>query len=148
MAIEQTLSIIKPDAVARNQIGEIYSRYEKNGLRIVAAKMLHLTKSQAEEFYAVHKDRPFFNQLVEFMISGPVMVQALEGDNAITKHRQLIGATIPRFAAPGTIRYDLASHNPNCEVHENTVHGSDSNDNARAEIDFFFKADELCRRTR
>lgn len=148
MAIEQTLSIIKPDAVARDLIGEIYSRYEKNGLRIVAARMLHLTRSQAEEFYAVHKDRPFFNQLVEFMISGPVMVQVLQGDNAISKHRQLIGATIPKFAAPGTIRHDLAQHNPNSEVHENVVHGSDSFDNARAEIDFFFKANEICRRTR
>jgi nucleoside-diphosphate kinase len=148
MAIEQTISIIKPDAVARNLIGEIYSRYEKNGLRIVAAKMLHLTKKQAEEFYAIHKDRPFFNQLVEFMISGPVMVQVLEGDNAITKHRQLIGATIPKFAAPGTIRYDLANHNPHSEVHENAVHGSDSNDNARFEIDFFFKSNDIFRRTR
>ena len=148
MAIEQTLSIIKPDAVARDLIGEIYSRYEKNGLRIVAARMLHLTRSQAEEFYAVHKDRPFFNQLVEFMISGPVMVQVLQGDNAISKHRQLIGATIPKFAAPGTIRHDLAYHNSSSGVHENAVHGSDSFDNARAEIDFFFKANEICRRTR
>jgi len=111
MAIEQTLSIIKPDAVAKNLIGEIYSRYEKNGLRIVAAKMLHLSRQQAEDFYAVHKARPFYKQLVEFMISGPVIVQVLEGDNAITRHRQLIGATIPKFAAPGTIRYDLAYHN-------------------------------------
>ena len=148
MAIEQTLSIIKPDAVARDLIGEIYSRYEKNGLRIVAAKMLHLTRSQAEEFYSVHKDRPFFNQLVEFMISGPVIAQVLEGDNAIARHRQLIGATIPKFAAPGTIRHDLACKNTSGEVHENAVHGSDSHDNARAEIDFFFKADEICRRTR
>lgn len=148
MAIEQTLSIIKPDAVARDLIGEIYSRYEKNGLRIVAARMLHLTRPQAEKFYAVHKDRPFFNQLVEFMISGPVIVQVLEGDNAIARHRQLIGATIPKFAAPGTIRHDLACQNPNSEVHENAVHGSDSHDNARAEIDFFFNADEICRRTR
>jgi nucleoside-diphosphate kinase len=148
MAIEQTLSIIKPDAVAGNLIGEIYSRYEKNGLRIVAAKMLHLTRSQAEEFYAVHKDRPFFNQLVEFMISGPVIVQVLEGDNAINKHRRLIGATIPKFAAPGTIRHDLSNHNSNSEVHENSVHGSDNENNARAEIDFFFKANEICRRTR
>lgn len=148
MAIEQTLSIIKPDAVARDQIGEIYSRYEKNGLRIVAARMLHLTRSQAEEFYAVHKNRPFFNQLVEFMISGPVIVQVLEGDNAIARHRQLIGATIPKFAAPGTIRHDLACQNPSGEVHENAVHGSDSHDNARSEIDFFFKAGEICRRTR
>ncbi|OGT65856.1 MAG: nucleoside-diphosphate kinase [Gammaproteobacteria bacterium RIFCSPLOWO2_02_FULL_47_50] len=149
MAIEQTLSIIKPDAVAKNLIGEIYSRYEKNGLRIVAAKMLHLSRQQAEDFYAVHKARPFYKQLVEFMISGPVIVQVLEGDNAITRHRQLIGATIPKFAAPGTIRYDLAYHNrSNPEAHENAAHGSDSHDNARAEIDFFFKPEEICRRTR
>ncbi len=148
MAIEHTLSIIKPDAVAKNLIGEIYSRYEKNGLRIVAAKMLHLSKQQAEDFYAVHKARPFYKQLVEFMISGPVMVQVLEGDNAITRHRQLVGATIPKFAAPGTIRYDLAYHSGNPEVHENAAHGSDSHDNARSEIDFFFKPEEICRRTR
>lgn len=148
MAIEHTLSIIKPDAVGRNIIGEIYSRYEKNGLRIIAAKMLQLTRAQAESFYAIHKDRPFYKQLVEFMISGPVMVQVLEGDNAITRHRQLIGATIPKFAAPGTIRHDLAVENPQGEVHENVVHGSDSNENARNEIDFFFKPEEICRRTR
>jgi nucleoside-diphosphate kinase len=148
MAIEHTLSIIKPDAVAKNLIGEIYSRYEKNDLRIVAAKMLHLSKQQAEDFYAVHKDRPFYNQLVEFMTSGPVMVQVLEGDNAITRHRNLIGATIPKFATPGTIRYDLANHTGNIGVHENAVHGSDSHDNARAEIDFFFNREEICRRTR
>lgn len=148
MAIEHTLSIIKPDAVAKNLIGEIYSRFEKNGLRIVAAKMLHLSRQQAEEFYAVHKDRPFYKQLVEFMISGPVMVQVLEGDNAINRNRQLMGATIPKFAALGTIRHDLAYDSEVTEVHENVVHGSDSHDNARAEIDFFFKPEEICRRTR
>lgn len=148
MAIEHTLSIIKPDAVARNLIGEVYSRYEHKGFRIIAAKMLHLTKEQAGEFYAVHKDRPFYRQLIEFMTSGPVMVQVLEGDNVITRHRQLIGATIPKFAAPGTIRHDLAAENPNPEVHENVVHGSDNNDTARMEIDFFFKPEEICRRTR
>ena len=148
MAIEHTLSIIKPDAVARNLIGEVYSRYEKNGFRIIAAKMLHLTKEQAQEFYVVHKDRPFYKQLVEFMTSGPVIVQVLEGDNIITKHRQMIGATIPKFAAPGTIRHDLATENPQSEVHENVVHGSDSNETARSEIDFFFKPGEICRRTR
>lgn len=148
MAIEHTLSIIKPDAVAKNLIGEIYTRFEKNELRIIAAKMLHLTRQQAEEFYAVHKDRPFYRQLVEFMISGPVMVQVLEGDNAITRHRKLMGATMPEFAAPGTIRRDLAYNPDNTEVHENAVHGSDSEENARNEIDFFFKPDEICRRTR
>lgn len=148
MAIEQTLSIIKPDAVAKNIIGEIYSRFEENGLHIVAAKMLHLNREQAEEFYAVHKDRPFYKQLVNFMISGPVMVQVLEGDRAITKYRHLIGATIPKFAAPGTIRHDFAIDNAEGEVHENAVHGSDSEENARAEIDFFFKPGEICRRTR
>jgi nucleoside-diphosphate kinase len=148
MAIEQTLSIIKPDAVASNFIGKIYTRYEENGLRIVAAKMLHLTKEQAEELYAVHRDRPFFRELIRFMTSGPVMVQVLEGDNAITKHRQIMGATIPKYAAPGTIRYDFAMHDEDCEVHENAVHGSDSLENARMEIDFFFKPGEICPRTR
>ena len=148
MAIEQTLSIIKPDAVARNLIGEIYSRIEKNDIRIVAAKMIHMTREQAEEFYAVHKNRPFYNQLVEFMISGPVMVQVLEGDNVISRYRQLMGATIPKFAAPGTIRHDLSSHGDKDGVHENAVHGSDSNDNAAAEIEFFFGPKEICRRTR
>ena len=148
MAIEQTLSIIKPDAVEKNLIGEIYTRFEKSGLRIVAAKMLQMTKMQAEEFYNIHKERPFFNQLVEFMTSGPVMVQILEGDNAITKNRQLMGATIPKFAAPGTIRHDLAYDNSSSGVHENAVHGSDSHDNAIMEIDFFFKPEEICRRIR
>jgi len=148
MAIEQTLSIIKPDAVGKNVIGEIYTRFEKNGLRIVAAKMLHMTRNQAEAFYAIHRERPFFSQLVEFMTSGPVMVQVLEGDNAITKNRQLMGATIPKFAAPGTIRHDLAYDSGSTGVHENAVHGSDSNENAVKEIDFFFKPEEICRRTR
>jgi len=147
MAIEQTLSIIKPDAVGKNLIGEIYTRFEKNGLRIVAAKMLLMTRKQAEEFYAIHRERPFFSQLVEFMSSGPIMVQVLEGDNAITKNRQLMGATIPKFAAPGTIRHDLAYDSGGSGVHENAVHGSDSHENAVKEIDFFFKSDEICRRT-
>jgi len=148
MALEQTLSIIKPDAVAKNIIGEINSRFEENGLQIVAAKMLYLNKEQAEEFYAIHRERPFYNQLVKFMISGPIIVQVLEGDSAITKYRQLMGATIPKFAAPGSIRYDFATDSAEGEVHENAVHGSDSEENARAEIDFFFKPEEICRRTR
>ncbi|HSR63561.1 MAG TPA: nucleoside-diphosphate kinase [Gammaproteobacteria bacterium] len=148
MAIERTLSIIKPDAVARNVIGEISRRIEQSGLRIIAARMMHLTKEQAEQFYIVHKDRPFYHQLVEFMISGPVVVQVLEGENAITTYRQLMGATIPKFAAPGTIRHDLSTDNPDSEVHENAVHGSDSQENAEIEIDFFFKPEEICPRTR
>ena len=150
MALEQTLTIIKPDAVAKNLIGEVTSRFEKKGLRVVAAKMLHLKKKQAEDFYAVHKDRPFYRQLVDFMISGPVLVLVLEGDNAITRARQLMGATIPKFAAPGTIRHDLAyvESTPSSGVHENAVHGSDSHDNAVMEIDFFFKPEEICLRTR
>lgn len=148
MAIERTLSIIKPDAVARNVIGEISRRIEQSGLRIIAARMMHLTKEQAEQFYIVHKDRPFYHQLVEFMISGPVVVQVLEGENAITTYRQLMGATIPKFAAPGTIRHDLSTDNPDSEVHENAVHGSDSQENAEIEIDFFFKPEEICLRTR
>ena len=147
MALEQTLSIIKPDAVGNNLIGKIYTRFEDNGLRIVAAKMLQMTRHQAEEFYNIHKDRPFFRQLVEFMISGPVMVQVLEGDNAITKNRQLMGATIPKFAAPGTIRHDMA-YDSSSGVHENAVHGSDNNENAIKEIDFFFGPEQISRRTR
>jgi len=143
MAIEQTFSIIKPDAVAKNIIGEIYSRFEKGGLRIVAAKMLHLTKEQAQGFYAVHKERPFYNDLVEFMTSGPVMVQVLEGENAILKNRELMGATNPQDADPGTIRADLAS-----SLDENAVHGSDGPDTAKEEIAFFFGADGICPRTR
>lgn len=148
MAIERTLSIIKPDAVARNQIGEIYKRLESSGLRIIAAKMVHLTREQAQKFYEVHHERPFYNQLVEFMISGPVMIQVLEGDDAITHYRQMMGATIPKFAAPGTIRHDLAKDTENRMVHENAVHGSDSNETARNEIDFFFKPEDICPRTR
>lgn len=143
MAIERTFSIVKPDAVAKNVIGEIYSRFEKAGLRIVAAKMLHLTREQAEGFYAVHKERPFFKELVEFMMSGPVMVQVLEGENAILKNREVMGATNPKEAAPGTIRADFAD-----DVSENAVHGSDGPDTARTEIAFFFGEGEICPRTR
>ena len=143
MAIERTFSIVKPDAVAKNVIGEIYSRFEKGGLRIVAAKMLHLTRAQAEGFYAVHKERPFFKDLVNFMISGPVMVQVLEGENAILRNREIMGATNPKDAAPGTIRADFAK-----TVDENAVHGSDAPETARVEIAFFFKPEELCARTR
>lgn len=144
MAIEQTLSIIKPDGVAKNLIGEIYRRFEKAGLRIVAAQMLHMTRQQAESFYAIHKSRPFFNDLVTFMISGPVMVQVLEGENAIAKNRELMGATNPKEAAPGTIRKDFAQ-----TVDENVVHGSDSAQTAMTEIEFFFSgAVKVCPRTR
>jgi nucleoside-diphosphate kinase len=143
MAIEQTFSIIKPDAVAKNIIGEIYSRFEKGGLRIVAAKMLHLTKEQAQGFYAVHRERPFYNDLVEFMTSGPVMVQVLEGENAIMKNRELMGATNPQDAEPGTIRADFAT-----TVDENAVHGSDGPDTAKEEIAFFFGDGGVCPRTR
>ncbi len=143
MAIEQTFSIIKPDAVAKNIIGEIYSRFEKGGLRIVAAKMLHLTREQAEGFYAVHRERPFYKDLVEFMTSGPVMVQVLEGENAILKNRELMGATNPQDAEPGTIRADFAT-----TVDENAVHGSDGPDTAKEEIAFFFGDGGLCPRTR
>ena len=143
MAFERTLSIIKPDAVAKNVIGEIYSRFEKAGLKIIAARMLHLSKEQAGEFYAVHKARPFYNELVEFMTSGPVMVQVLEGDEAIARNREVMGATNPAEAAPGTIRADFAK-----TVDENAVHGSDAPETARAEIAFFFKDDEICPRTR
>ncbi len=143
MTIEQTLSIIKPDAVAKNLIGEIISRFEKGGLRIIAAKMLHLSREQAEGFYAIHKERPFFKDLVEFMLSGPVMVQVLEGENAITVNRDLMGATNPKEAAPGTIRADFAQ-----TVDENAVHGSDALETAKTEIAFFFKETEICSRTR
>ena len=143
MAVERTFSIIKPDAVAKNHIGAIYQRFENNGLRIIAARMLHLTRAQAEGFYAVHKARPFFNDLVSFMISGPVMMQVLEGESAVVKHRDLMGATDPGKAAPGTIRADFAS-----TVDENAVHGSDSLENAKIEIEFFFKPSEICARTR
>ena len=143
MAVERTLSIIKPDAVAKNVLGEIYSRFEKAGLRIVAARMEHLSAQKAGEFYAVHKERPFYNDLVEFMTSGPVMVQVLEGEDAIAKHREVMGATNPADAAPGTIRADFAQ-----TVDENAVHGSDGTDTANAEIDFFFGNDGVCPRTR
>ncbi|MGZ8223509.1 MAG: nucleoside-diphosphate kinase [Methylobacter sp.] len=143
MAIERTFSIIKPDAVAKNVIGEIYSRFEKNGLKIIAAKMLHLNKEQAEGFYAVHKARPFFNDLVSFMISGPVMMQVLEGENAVAKHREIMGATNPKEAAAGTIRADFASR-----IDENAVHGSDAAETAKEEIAFFFPDNEPCARTR
>ena len=143
MAIEQTLSIIKPDAVAKNVIGEIYDRFEKAGLRIVAARMEHLSQEKAGAFYAVHKERPFYDDLVEFMTSGPVMVQVLEGENAISKNREVMGATNPADAAAGTIRADFAQ-----TVDENAVHGSDGPDTARAEIDFFFGEEGVCPRTR
>jgi nucleoside-diphosphate kinase len=138
MALEQTLSILKPDAVSKNVIGEIYSRFEKNGLKIIAAKMKHLSKSEAEGFYAVHKERPFFNDLVKFMISGPVMIQVLEGDNAVIRNRDIMGATDPKVAASGTIRSDFAD-----SIDANAVHGSDSIDNAKIEIAYFFPQTEV-----
>jgi nucleoside-diphosphate kinase len=133
MTIEQTLSIIKPDAVAKNVIGEIYTRFEKANLKIIKAMMVHLSKEEAEGFYAVHKERPFFNDLVSFMTSGPVMIQALEGDNAILKNRELMGATNPKEADAGTIRADFAD-----SIDANAVHGSDSLENAKIEIEYFF----------
>jgi nucleoside-diphosphate kinase len=138
VAIERTLSIVKPDAVANNVIGEIYRRFERAGLRIVAARMKHLSRAEAEEFYAVHRDRPFFNDLVAFMTSGPVMIQVLEGDNAIALNRELMGATNPRDAAPGTIRADFAK-----SIDANAVHGSDAAATARVEIACFFGDDEI-----
>ena len=143
MAVERTLSIIKPDAVAKNVIGEIYNRFEKAGLRIIAARMEHLSAEKAGEFYAIHKERPFYNDLVEFMTSGPVMVQVLEGEDAIAKNREVMGATNPADAAAGTIRADFAQ-----TVDENAVHGSDGTDTASVEIEFFFGSDGLCPRTR
>jgi nucleoside-diphosphate kinase len=133
MAVERTLSIIKPDAVAKNVIGEIYARFEKAGLKIVAARMAHLSRNDAEGFYAVHKGRPFFNDLVEFMSSGPVMIQVLEGENAILRNRDLMGATDPKKAAQGTIRADFAQ-----SIDANAVHGSDAPETAKAEIAYFF----------
>jgi nucleoside-diphosphate kinase len=133
MAVERTLSIIKPDAVAKNVIGKIYSRFESNGLRIVAARMTWLSRSEAEGFYAVHRERPFFKDLVDFMISGPVMIQVLEGEGAIAKNRELMGATDPRKAAAGTIRADFAR-----SIDANAVHGSDADETARVEIGYFF----------
>jgi len=141
--MERTLSIIKPDAVAKNVIGEIYSRFESAGFKIVAAKMLHLDEIMAGGFYAVHKDRPFFNDLVSFMTSGPIMVQVLEGENAVAKHREIMGATNPKEAASGTIRADFAE-----SLDENAVHGSDSIENAAIEIAYFFGEDGVCPRTR
>lgn len=138
MAIERTLSIIKPDAIAKNIIGEIYSRFEKAGLKIVAARMQQLSEAQAKAFYAVHKDRPFYKDLVKFMTQGPVMVQVLEGENAIAKNRELMGATNPKEADPGTIRADFAD-----SIDANVVHGSDSPETAKEEIAFFFKPDEI-----
>ena len=143
MAIERTLSIIKPDGVAKNIIGEVYARFEKTGMRIVAARMLHLNRVQAETFYAVHRERPFFRPLVEFMISGPVMVQVLEGENAVARNREIMGATNPRDAKPGTLRADFAK-----TVDENVVHGSDAIETARNEIAFFFAGTDVCARTR
>ena len=148
MAIEQTLSIIKPDAVALNRVGDILARFEKAGLQIIAARMLQLTPAQAAEFYAVHKERPFYPTLVDFMASGPVMAQVLQGEDAVKKNRDLMGATNPRKASPGTIRYDLSRDAPEAEMYRNAVHGSDSTENARAEIAFFFKAGEVLPRGR
>jgi len=143
MAVEQTLSIIKPDGVQKNLIGEIYSRFEKGGLEIVAARMMHLTEEQAQGFYAVHKERPFFNDLVSYMTSGPVVVQALKGENAIAKNREIMGATNPADADPGTIRKDFAA-----SIEENVVHGSDAPETAAVEIAYFFGDDGVCPRTR
>ena len=143
MSVEQTLSIIKPDGVEKNLIGEIYSRFEKAGLQIVAARMMHLSQDQAEGFYAVHSERPFYSDLVKYMRSGPVMVSALEGESAIARHREIMGATNPADADPGTIRKDFAA-----SIEENVVHGSDGPDTAAQEIAFFFGDDGVCPRTR
>ena len=143
MSQERTISIIKPDAVAKNVIGEIYSRFEKAGLKIVASKMMQLSAEKAGEFYAVHKERPFYGELVAFMTSGPVMVQILEGEDAIAKNREVMGATNPKEAAAGTIRADFAE-----SIDENAVHGSDGPDTAKAEMAFFFSDDEICSRLR
>jgi nucleoside-diphosphate kinase len=138
MALERTLSIVKPDAVAKNVIGEIYSRFEKAGLKVAASKMKQLSRAEAEGFYAVHRERPFFNALVEFIISGPVMIQVLQGENAVLKNRELMGATNPKEAAPGTIRADFAD-----SIDANAVHGSDSLENAAIEIAYFFPATDV-----
>jgi nucleoside-diphosphate kinase len=143
MPIERTLSIVKPDGVGRNLVGEIINRFEKVGLRVVAARMMQLSQGEAEGFYAVHRERPFFKDLVKFMTSGPVMVQVLEGEGAIAKNREVMGATDPKKAAPGTIRADLAR-----SIDENVVHGSDAPDTAAREIAYFFREIELCPRTR
>ncbi|WP_417761104.1 nucleoside-diphosphate kinase [Shewanella sp.] len=143
MAIERTFSIIKPDAVAKNHIGAIYNRFESAGLKIIASKMVHLTKEQAEGFYAEHSERPFFGALVSFMTSGPIMVQVLEGENAVLANREIMGATNPADAARGTLRADYAA-----SIDENAVHGSDALASAEREIAYFFAADEICPRTR
>ena len=142
MAVERTLSIIKPSSVAANHIGAILQRFEEGGLRIVAARMVHLSKARAEAFYAVHRARPFFGELVEFMSNGPIMAQVLEGENAIARNREIMGATDPAKAAPGTIRADFAH-----SITENAVHGSDAPETARQEIAFFFRDDEICPRS-
>jgi len=143
MTVQQTLSIIKPDAVGKNHIGDIISRFEKSGLKIVAAKMTHLSRDKAEGFYAVHKERPFFKDLVSFMMTGPVLIMVLEGDDAIQKNRDIMGATNPAEAEPGTIRADFAN-----SIDENAVHGSDAPETAKSEIGFFFSSEELHQRTR
>ena len=143
MSVERTLSIIKPDGVQKNLIGEIYSRFEKAGLEVIAAKMIHLSKDQAEGFYAVHSERPFFNDLVSYMTSGPVMVQALQGENAVATNRDIMGATNPAEAEKGSIRADYAE-----SIEENIVHGSDAAETAAVEIDFFFGDGGVCPRTR
>ena len=143
MAVERTLSIVKPDGVARNLIGDVYRRFERAGLAIIGARMLRMTRSQAEGFYAVHRERPFFRDLCAHMSSGPVMVQILEGESAIAQSREIMGATDPKKAAPGTIRADLAT-----SIEENVVHGSDSAENAAREIAYFFADIALCARTR
>jgi nucleoside-diphosphate kinase len=141
MAVERTLSIVKPDGVRKNVIGEVYRRFEQAGLTIVAARMMRLSQAQAEGFYAVHRERPFFRDLVSYMTSGPVIVQVLEGENAVAKHREIMGATDPKKAAPGTIRADLAE-----SIEQNVVHGSDSLENAVREVGYFFAETELCPR--
>ena len=138
MALERTFSIVKPDGVSRNLIGEIYSRFEKAGLSVIAARMVHLSQAEAEGFYAVHRERPFFKDLVRFMTSGPVVVQVLQGENAIARNREIMGATDPKKAAPGTIRADLA-----LSIDQNTVHGSDAPETAAVEIAYFFRTTEL-----
>lgn len=143
MAVEQTLSIIKPDGIQKNLIGEIVSRFENAGLEVVAARMMHLSKEQAQEFYAVHKERPFFDDLIKYMTSGPVFVQALQGDDVVARNREIMGATDPSDADPGTIRADLAA-----SIEENVVHGSDAAETAAVEIAFFFADDGVCPRTR
>tara|TARA_B100000287_G_scaffold200338_1_gene189185 strand:+ start:502 stop:933 length:432 start_codon:yes stop_codon:yes gene_type:complete len=143
MPVESTLSIIKPDAISKNAIGKILDRFEKNGLKIIACKMLHLSKEQAEKFYYIHKDKPFYENLVNFMTSGPILVQVLQGEDAIKKNREIMGATNPEEAESGTIRKDFAS-----SIDENAVHGSDSEENAEIEIKFFFDNADLCARTR